>query len=125
MRVDHYIKNIVIFIPLILTIEPATKINLIQTLFLFISFCLISSTVYILNDLKDKEQDAANPHKKSRPIAKGLISTKQALLMITTCFAISLLISIYLNSYFFILLYLFLNMAYSYYLKKIFISNIY
>ena len=114
-RPKHWLKNILVFIPIIY----AQKIFDIEMLFsnflAFIAFCLISSAVYVINDLADAEKDKLHPIKHMRPIAAGLIGKRQAVI-----FAVLLLIGgfvLFCNIYLF--LYVLLNLAYSFKLKHI------
>lgn len=76
LRVKHYIKNLLIFIPLFFAGKIFDR-NLLEKAFIgFVCFCLISSAVYILNDIQDREKDRLHPKKKMRPIASGSISVK-------------------------------------------------
>ena len=118
MRIDHYIKNLVVFIPLLFNNSILTLSFFYKLVFLFFSFCLISSTIYIINDLKDKEKDCLHPYKKFRPVAQNLISWQKASVLAIGCFLISILISFYLNTFIFIISYFTLNILYSFFLKK-------
>ena len=66
IRPKHYIKNFLIFLPLFFSGE-LNNINKVSVSLLgFISFCLLASVVYVINDLKDIENDKLNPTKKDR-----------------------------------------------------------
>lgn len=121
LRVKHYIKNLLIFIPLFFAGKIFDR-NLLEKAFIgFVCFCLISSAVYILNDIQDREKDRLHPKKKMRPIASGSISVKQGIGLFISCFVGSTLLSLLcLNgiSLFIILLYLVINIAYSIKLKN-------
>lgn len=119
MRIDHYIKNLVVFIPLLFNNSILTLSFFYKLVFLFFSFCLISSTIYIINDLKDKEKDCLHPYKKFRPIAQNLISWRNASILTISCFLISISISFYLNTFIFIIAYFTLNIIYSFFLRKL------
>ncbi len=121
IRAKHYIKNLLIYLPLVFN---GTFFNLakLETATLgFIIFCFISSVVYIINDLKDLEKDKLHPTKCKRPLAAGLISSNQA---ITVLIVLLLLVACLSLLYFpasaiaYPLLYLVLNIAYSYGLKN-------
>ena len=86
MRVKHYIKNILIFLPIIFSYNFSNTTFLIKTIISFISFCLIASCVYIFNDIQDKDLDSKHPKKKNRPIASGKISIKFAYLILLIIF---------------------------------------
>ena len=78
IRVHHWVKNFLIFLPLIFS-GQLQNVPLLVTAFLgFFAFCLLSSFVYVLNDIKDIEQDRQHPTKKNRPLASGKISVQAA-----------------------------------------------
>ena len=121
LKINHYIKNIVVFVPLLFSINFFNIKLCLNTLIIFIAFCLISSAVYILNDIIDIKNDKIHPIKKNRPIASGKITINQAIfilaiLLITSCF-----IAYQINtvSFFIILSYFILNIFYSIKLKNI------
>lgn len=74
-RPKHYIKNLLLFAPLIF---GASLASFWMVLLAFCGFSLICSGVYIFNDLHDREADAAHPVKCKRPIASGAISPASA-----------------------------------------------
>lgn len=124
IRLKHWIKNTFIFLPIFF----AGKINLIfsdNLMFLFFSFCLASSAVYVLNDIFDVEKDRLHPLKKERPIASGFFSIKTGY-FIFIILAILFLTSLILikESYLYVLLYFVLNVLYSFKLKHISIVDV-
>ena len=72
-RPNHWAKNLSIFFPVFFSFNKDISLWLISIQVL-ISFCLISSSIYLINDLIDVENDRKHPKKKFRPIALGLIS---------------------------------------------------
>ncbi|MBQ9631234.1 MAG: UbiA family prenyltransferase, partial [Treponema sp.] len=72
IRVKHYIKNCLIFIPVFFA-NALTRSNVKATLFGFFAFSFMASTIYIINDIKDVNNDRLHPTKKNRPIASGEI----------------------------------------------------
>ncbi len=129
MRVKHYIKNLLIFMPLIFTHGLFTK-NFISVLYGFIAFSLMASVVYIINDIVDKNKDKLHNTKKHRPIASGEISVDAAVLVCVILFFLSLYIN-YLskaNDLFtplLLLLYLISNIIYSLYVKNLPIFDVF
>jgi decaprenyl-phosphate phosphoribosyltransferase len=126
MRPHQYIKNCFIFLPLFF----ASKITDI-TLFLnaavaFLAFSLATSAIYILNDYQDIEDDRQHPRKKDRPLASGVITKPQALLIMTILFitGTTLMASVSFTAMNILLAYLFMNVAYSFYLKHVSILDI-
>lgn len=94
MRLPHYIKNILIFLPIIFGGGLTDRNLLISSVVGAAAFCLLSSAVYILNDIADRKNDAMHPMKKSRPIASGKVTVLNAAL-----FCIALLIASFLLNY--------------------------
>lgn len=75
LRVNQWIKNLVIFGPLI-SIGRFEFINVLNLLIVFFSFSLIVSSTYILNDIQDVDSDRKHPKKKYRPVASSSIKLK-------------------------------------------------
>ena len=71
MRPRQWAKSIFIFAPLVFDKKVFIPDLFLRTLAGFVLFCLISSSVYIFNDLADIEADREHPQKKNRPIASG------------------------------------------------------
>lgn len=125
MRVKHYFKNLLIFAPLIFSGLFLQQEYLTNTILGFISFSLMASIVYIINDIKDKEKDKLHEKKKNRPIASGAISIRSAIILAIVLFFASLFFE-YLAvgkiihlSYLYLLIYIIINIAYSFGLKNI------
>lgn len=132
-RVKHYIKNILIFLPIIFNRSIFNIDKLIPTLIGFLSFCFISSSIYVINDINDLEKDKKHPIKKYRPLACGSIKIKVAKIMSVILFIMSLGLIILgsiiykydiVFSSIYILLYFGLNIIYSLGLKKVPIIDI-
>jgi decaprenyl-phosphate phosphoribosyltransferase len=88
---------------------------------------MMSSTIYILNDYRDREEDRRHPVKKNRPLASGAASPKEALYVGLICFGISLALALAAlpgACLYLLLAYLLLNIAYSQSLKHIPIVDI-
>jgi 4-hydroxybenzoate polyprenyltransferase len=128
-RFDHWIKNTLIFIPLFFTIE-LFNVSLIITVVLgFICFSLSSSIVYIVNDIWDMEKDRLHSTKCRRPLASGEMPVSHAIviLIILSMALIVLLVMLRiqenrlynLKSIGLLLLYMLINIAYSWRLKNI------
>lgn len=133
LRVKHYIKNFLILLPLIFNKSITNIDKLIMTMVGFISFCLISSSIYIINDINDVEKDRKHPVKKNRPIANGSISITKARVISIVLVILSLSIIIALNMLYkfnivsslgYLILYFGLNIIYSLGLKDVPIVDI-
>lgn len=91
MRINQWIKNFFVAIPFILSLKflQFNFLNYLHLLIGVIAFCLISSAVYILNDINDLEEDRNHPKKKNRPITNGSVSIKFATILCITLTIIS------------------------------------
>lgn len=122
LRVKHYIKNLLIFAPMFFGGKIFDSRKLGMTFLGFLSFCMVSSVVYILNDMRDYEKDRNHPVKCNRPLASGKVSFKAAGTVLAGCLIASLLISVFLGNwaaFLSLMLYLGLNIAYSMGLKRV------
>jgi 4-hydroxybenzoate polyprenyltransferase len=121
MRISHLIKNVLIFAPLVFSLQ-FTKNNIFLVTITFIVFSLIASSIYIFNDIADIESDRKHLHKRHRPIASGVISIKQGLVFFLSLFLIGTIIILLLlpPTVFAITTgYFLLNILYSWHLKRI------
>lgn len=122
LRVKHYVKNLLIFIPLFFSQQMLNAEKIRSSILGFLAFSLMASTVYIINDSIDAEKDKYHPKKKNRPIASGAISKKKAAIIAGICAAISIALSIFtadITACAFILIYLGINVAYTLKLKNV------
>ncbi|MBR1736123.1 MAG: decaprenyl-phosphate phosphoribosyltransferase [Firmicutes bacterium] len=120
LRIKHYIKNFIVFMPVFFSGSLFNTNKLLSAFLGLISFCLISSAIYIFNDYRDIEKDKNHPTKKNRPLASGKIKPVKALIIMALCVVLSISISLYLNNMqgiFCLFLYLILNIFYSIGLK--------
>lgn len=126
VRAAHWAKNLFLFIPLFFAGELFQLDKLTEVFQGVAAFSLIASAVYILNDIRDIENDRLHPVKKHRAIASGHISTGIALGIMTVCAVSGLLIGWSCGNKFLITLglYLVLNIGYSLGLKNIAIVDI-
>lgn len=78
MRPKQWFKNVFVFAPLIFDGKLFDLFYLAQTVAGFVLLCLISGTVYIINDLADIENDRTHPKKRHRPLASGALGIRAA-----------------------------------------------
>ena len=122
MRPHHYIKNLLVFAALACSGQLFDLNKLLACAIGFAAFCAISSVVYIINDIRDKEKDRLHPTKCSRPIASGAVSVKQAWLLACVLLFVAVLCNsrvFYPASSLLLLLYLCMNLAYSFGMKNV------
>lgn len=79
MRPKQWVKNLFTFAPLLFALKLGNWFAALHTTAVFALFCLASGTVYLLNDVLDRDADAQHPHKKLRPIASGRLPVSTAL----------------------------------------------
>jgi len=127
LRPRHWIKNFVVFAGLLFSQNIFNFPLLFKVIFAFLIFCLLSSSVYILNDLTDLEEDRRHPVKSRRPLASGRLKASHAILILIFLIPFLLGISYYLSlSFFFVVLaYFLLQLAYSFSLKHIVILDVF
>ena len=116
-----WVKNLALFAALIFSGTFFIKSYFIQVVWAFVSFCLVTSGTYILNDIMDAKHDRLHPIKRYRPIAKGTLSVPFALLMSLLFSLSSLYIARLLHPLFFllVLVYLVVQVVYSLGLKRL------
>ena len=126
LRPHHWVKNALLFIPLVaahayLDVE-AWKLLLVA----FVAMSLVSSGVYVFNDLVDAKADKQNNYKRNRPLAAGIISFRMAGIVGTACLVLGLLLSLFNEPgvTYLLLFYVFLNGAYSLRLKRVVILDV-
>lgn len=122
IRVKHYIKNLLIFAALLFSGQLLLLNKLRDCLIGFFVFCLISSAVYIVNDIKDKDKDRLHPQKCNRPIASNKITVKNAIITAIVCLILaSVLFCLIFNVWalLFLFIYVVINIFYSFGLKNI------
>lgn len=89
MRPKHYIKNVLIFVSIIFTQNLFNTTLLVKSCCGFVAFSLLTSVVYIINDINDVEADRKHEVKKYRPIASGDISVSSACIIAIVLFILS------------------------------------
>ena len=133
LRVEQWVKNLFVFAPLFFSGNVMNSDLLVKSIFAFVIFSIAASSVYIINDYSDIEQDRKHPEKKNRPLASGEISKKQALLVLLILIAADISLK-YFGYYYFhqdiwkfcviILFYFLMNIAYTFKLKHVAIVDV-
>lgn len=126
IRVHQWVKNVLLFLPLLMAHKFAINETLQSTVLAFIAMSFIASFVYVLNDLLDIESDRQHPRKCFRPIASGSLSIKVAFAIVPLLFIFGLAITLLLpfKCQMTLLLYFIITTAYSFKLKSIYIVDI-
>ncbi len=122
LRVSHWLKNLFLFLPLffsgVFIQEPMAGLKVAIG---FICFSLTASVVYIINDIRDVEDDKQHPEKKHRPFAAGTVKISTGVIIAIILLLLSIGVGFWLNPFFLIVLgsYFILNLAYSIKLKHV------
>lgn len=120
LRVNQWIKNLVVFTAIIFSGNLFRWDYLSISIYAFFNFCLLSSASYILNDIIDYKYDRIHPIKKNRPLASGKITVAQATFFVFVLTLLSLLLALWVSVGFFLLAlgFILLHFWYSLYLKR-------
>jgi 4-hydroxybenzoate polyprenyltransferase len=126
MRPKQWTKNLILFAGLIFAHHLFDPGLLIRSVVAFLLFCFLSSAIYIVNDIKDVEQDRAHPLKSKRPIAANQLSIATATIAAALLAGVALICAFLLDRDFsyVALFYFILSSAYSFYLKHIVILDV-
>lgn len=132
MRPRQWTKNLVVFAALVFDVKLFQLGYLARTAAAFVLLCFLTSAVYIINDLADIEKDRRHPTKRSRPLAAGALSKPAAIaaaaLLLAAAlggaFALDLMPSIKPGFGALTLLYLIINLLYSFWLKNVAIVDV-
>lgn len=121
MRPRQWTKNVFVLAALVFDHKLKDPYAILHSLAGFALFCLLSSTVYIINDIMDVEADRSHPTKRNRPIASGRLPIPAALIAAALILVGTLAAAYLLSTAFFIiaLAYFTINLAYSLWLKHI------
>ncbi len=121
MRPKHYLKNFLVIVPLFFDLNIQNQAMFIRGILGFIVFSLLSSVIYIINDIYDVESDRKSEKKKNRPIASGRVNIKKAGLLAGICIVFVVVTSYLLQwqGCIWLILYFILNILYSIKLKHI------
>lgn len=127
MRPAHWVKNAFIFAPLVFGKALFDLDRSFLAVLTFAAFCLVSSVVYILNDIADRKADAEHPKKRFRPIASGRVSVTAATIQLGVVLLAASAIGLFLpwEAVACIAIYLLMNLCYSFGLKHVVLVDIF
>lgn len=127
LRPHQWLKNAFVFAGIVFSHQWQNTVLLQEVFITAIAFCLLSSTMYIFNDIVDRNTDRTHPLKRNRPLAAGDVHLMTAIFL-----AILLGVSAFTLSFFvttqvtwILLAYVFLNIAYSCWLKQCMILDVF
>ena len=126
LRVHQWVKNLLLFVPVLLDHKLFHPPVMVNALIAFAAFCCAASGGYVLNDLLDRDADRGHRIKRNRPFAANTLSRSFGVVLVPLLFAAALLWSLWLSPKFLALLalYVVLTTAYSIYLKQIAVLDV-
>lgn len=127
LRPKQWTKNFFIFAGILFSQNLFNLPLLYKSTLAFIIFCLLTGSIYIINDLVDIEQDRLHPEKCKRPLASGSLKSSSAIIAVSVLIFFLLVASYYLGISFFIVAfaYFLLQVAYSLLFKRIVILDVF
>lgn len=119
LRVDNWVKNLIIFFPYFLSGGPYRFDEIISLTYLFVLFSIFVSATYIFNDIIDLQSDKMHPIKKFRPLASNKFSINFAILISILLLSLSItgILNLNKNLLFYFVGYLFITVSYTLKLK--------
>lgn len=126
LRVKQWTKNLLLFAGAVFARQIFIPRQFVLAASAFLVFCLLSSSLYILNDLVDLDKDRKHPRKRLRPLASGAIAPATAIVLAAALGAIALALAWFLAPLFFAVAasYAVLTAAYSFFLKRLVIIDV-
>lgn len=126
MRPKQWTKNVFIFAALLFDIKLLDVTYVGRTTLAFILFCILSGSVYLINDLTDIDRDRQHPVKRNRPLASGGLSKSLAVSAAIVLPIIALSLSFLLQPLFGLiaLVYFVIQLFYSFGLKDVVILDV-
>lgn len=126
MRPRQWVKSTIVYAALVFDGKLFVPELLAQTTVIFLAFCLLSSSVYIMNDLVDMEKDRQHPRKRRRPLASGQLDPVVAMItagiMGVASLGAAFAVDVWAGSV--LLAYLAQNVAYSFWLKNVVLIDV-
>jgi 4-hydroxybenzoate polyprenyltransferase len=126
MRCHQWLKNVLVFAPMLLAHRFNEPICILKTLIAFFAFSIAASSIYVLNDLFDLSADQHHPRKCRRPFASGDLPVAAGALLLPVLVVVSLALCLLLPPPFFmtLLIYYAITTAYSWRLKQLAIADV-
>lgn len=121
VRPRQWVKNVLVFTAPLAAGRLTEPGVVVHALLAFVAFCLVSATVYLINDVRDVEEDRLHPRKRFRPIAAGEITPAAALLLAAVTGVLGFGLGFYVSAALGLTLtvYLVLQVLYSAFLKHL------
>jgi 4-hydroxybenzoate polyprenyltransferase len=126
LRPAQWAKNLFVLAPLVFGDLLLVQRAVLRALLALVAFCCASSAVYLINDLRDREEDRQHPLKRLRPLAAGTLGVPAAVAAMAALAAAAILLAVYLGLPFLLILgaYLLLNVLYTLWFKHMVILDV-
>jgi len=127
MRPKQWTKNLLLFAGLLFSLKFTDLDAIWRAVAGFALFCLFSSSVYLINDLRDREKDALNPRTRNRPIASGELKPSIAVTAVAIILPVAFVLSWLLSPLFALVgaIYMAKDFGYSFGLKHVVIIDVF
>ncbi|SAL38476.1 UbiA family prenyltransferase [Caballeronia concitans] len=127
MRVYQWVKNLLIFVPLLASHRFTDPSMLLAETIAFFSFCFCASAVYLLNDMLDLDSDRRHEKKRNRPFASGQLPLTFGMALTVTLLVASATLAARLEPNFQLVLggYFIATLAYSFKLKRMMLIDVF
>jgi len=121
LRPYQWVKNLLVYVPLLAVFNRSKASALIPATIAFVAFCMIASSVYLLNDLLDLRSDRLHPRKRTRPLAAGSLPIVNGLLLIPLLLLGGFALAVSVSWLFVGVMagYLLLTVGYTFWLKRV------
>ena len=127
LRPWQWVKNLLVFAPLLFAHQLSDSALIMQGIFAFISLSFVASAVYVINDWADVEADRLHPTKKRRPVASGAVSRKACWPFAVALLGMGVGLATWktnTNFVYTVLTYFVLTTGYTFYFKRIVIVDV-
>ena len=127
MRPQQWSKNVLLFAGLLFALKFTDPTSIVKALEGFALFCIFSSGVYLINDLRDRERDRLNPRTARRPLASGALKPGVAVAAVVVMLPVAFVLSWLLNPWFAVVaaIYIAKDLGYSFGLKHVVIIDVF
>jgi len=118
MRPHQWVKNLLVFVPLLASRSFSDWPGLLGALGMFASFCAAASAIYLINDLLDLATDRRHPRKKNRPFANGTLPLSIGGVLAVVLMSIGFVLAVLVGALPVLFIYVAISLTYSLWLKK-------
>ncbi len=125
IRVRQWVKNLFVFAPLVFSLQLFNAASFLQAVTAFFAFCLVSGSLYAMNDIIDLERDKYHPRKKYRPLPAGNLTVPESAVIGALCMGLGFFLAFTLEILVAVILgvYLVMNVFYSLWGKNIIVFD--